>query len=64
VKLRFIGKFARFDNLDGPSLVEDMIGGFQPSRAFDQPATITRGSKMNDMAEEAFGSSGEEEAPF
>jgi replicative DNA helicase len=64
VKLRFIGKFARFDNLDGPSLVDDVIGGFQPSRSFDQPATITRGSKMNDMVDEGFGNTGEEEAPF
>ncbi len=66
VQLRFIGKYARFDNLDSFSYGSEFGGGqLSPSSEFDVPQTMTMPSKMNDMADDDdFGSSGEEEAPF
>jgi replicative DNA helicase len=67
VKLRFVGKFARFENLEGPSMDLDTLGGLQPNTDFDRLKTMTKPSRMNedlggDMGTFSAGSAGD--VPF
>lgn len=48
VKLRFVGKFARFENLEGPPMDIDALGGLQPNTDFDRLKTMTKQSRMNE----------------
>src|SRR5690606_34824372 len=55
VQLRFVGKFVKFTDLEQDFAFGDggFSGGFSsgisPSSSFDQPASIVRQSRMNDM---------------
>lgn len=58
VRLRFVGQYARFENLDdvpendfAPS---SMNAGMASSRAFDTPNTITLKSSMNNLQDDDF----------
>lgn len=63
VNLRFIGRLAKFANLD--SFVEDGNYGsaMKPNDDFEGMPTITRSSKMNSMDDD-LGTIGEDDAPF
>jgi len=60
VRLRFIGQFTKFTNLESFDNI-DAGSGMQPNSEFDSPNTITRGSKMNDDFEF---DGNNDEAPF
>jgi replicative DNA helicase len=66
VNLRFIANLAKFTNLD--KFEFDNLNPLEPNGDFDdQPNTITRGSKMNDMEDDFsdFGSSNDDDdEPF
>lgn len=62
VRLKFIGKLTKFDNLDAFDEM-DYSTGFSPNKDFEKNAeTITLGSKMND--DDDFLSNTSEEVPF
>jgi replicative DNA helicase len=66
IPLKFIGQFARFDNLDSsdfePVTSSHMMG---PNTSFDEPSggNIIRGSRMNDDDDD-FPSGSDDDAPF
>ena len=63
VKLKFIGKFAKFENFDA-----DMPGGFgtslTPNEDFESQNTLTRQSKMNDPSSDNEMDNDEAGVPF
>ncbi len=48
IDLRFIGSLAKFANYESFDESGGIGGGLRPNTEFDQPKTITRGSRMNE----------------
>ncbi len=69
VRLKFTGHLAKFDNMDTFDFDENPGVGMGPDQNFDEPNTITVGSKMNESEapeQDPFGSSGKmaDDPPF
>ena len=70
MRLRFVGKYARFENMEdqynsggGDFNPNSANAGMSMNRGFDEsPRTITLGSNMNNVPDEDF--NGPDETPF
>ena len=67
VKLKFIGQYAKFENLD--EFGGDDFNPLSPSNDFDNSGTMTMPSKMNDFDDDDFGGGNDffeqgDDAPF